>query len=215
MERLKRRWRPLLVVALALAAGFALTLARGTAFADAQTPPRLTSVQIADAVLFADGPAAVYLSSLERERIHWTPELRSVQKGITAAIAADGTGYYGSEFAPAMQSGDPRLVQQALGELGATVRTYLEQRFGADQVEEAFRKMDTTSPRPDRSRGDSSPVLVFYVVAVTVAVLVFYILWAIPSPTEPTDQGVTAEKLVNGHIRGTAYRPLTKEVARR
>jgi hypothetical protein len=182
-----------LVVVLATAVGVSAMVARGNAFADVQTP-RLTSALIVDAVLFNDGPAAVYLSNVERDDIHWTPELRSIQAGIKATVAAEGTGYYKSEFAKAMQSGDPSLVQQAMGRVSGTVHTYLEQRYGADRVDDALRTMGV-SVDPQAAPRDciDGPVLVFFIAIVVFIAAVF----ALPPTGLSTDQRLAAEKLVN------------------
>src|SRR5688572_2783272 len=125
---IRKQWRSLLVVVLAAAVMLGLTLGRGTAFAS--TTPRLSSAEIVDGLLFNEGPAAPYLSSIDRDEIRWTSELRGVQAGIRSAVTTDPTGYYTSAFPQEMQSGDPRAVQKALARLGETVYTYLAQHYG-------------------------------------------------------------------------------------
>jgi hypothetical protein len=194
MER--RRWRPLVVAALAVATGVALVAARGTA--SAAVTPRLTSVEIADAVLFDTGPAAKYVASVQRGQVRWTAELRGIRAGVDAALTADPTGYYASEFATAMQSGDPRAVQQALGRLGKTVRGYLERRYGPSQLDDALRVMGTAPSAAREPRDLDSPVIttdVAVAVVIVAAFLIVVVFGAVDDAT-PSDR-LAGEKLAN------------------
>ena len=197
MRWLKRRWRPFLVVALAAAIGAGVTFTRGTAFAD-ENPraPRLTSAQIVDALLFEEGPAAARLSFIDRPLVAWTDELRGIQGGIRSALAADASGFYGASFATAMQSGDPGRVRTALGRLGVSVYSYLEQRYGADRVDDAIRAMGYDM-RSSPGEPESMPLFALHIAIAVVAVVVWVVFWAVPSPTVPTDHGLLAERLVN------------------
>jgi hypothetical protein len=161
------------------------------AFAGVQAP-RLSSVDIADAVLFDDGPAVAYLSSVERSTIHWTAELRSVQTGVRDTLWTDPSGYYRADFATAMQSGDPRLVQQALQHLGTSLRGYLETRYGPAGVDNALRVMgDSYGNQAKPGRDLDSPVLVI------VVVLLVVVVFAAPTPELSEAQTLASEKFVN------------------
>jgi hypothetical protein len=194
MRRLTKRARGLLIGGLALAAGIALSLPSMNA--SAETRQSLTAAQITDGVLFNDGPAAVYLSNIPRGTIRWTPELRSVQAGIQAAVAADSTSYFTSDFARDMQSGDPQRVQSGLLRLEGVTHTYLEGRYGKDEVEAAARKLGARlngGAQPLEPKQDlDEPVLV-------IAIVVIIFVWIPPvvAPDKPDDAALTREKFIN------------------
>ena len=200
MGMIRRRWRSLLVIVLAVVAMLGLTLGRGAAFA--ATTPRLTSAEIVDGLLFDEGRAARYLSSIDRDGIQWTEELRSVQVGIRPVLAADPTGYYGSAFAQAMQSGDPRAVEKALGRLGETVYTYLAQRYGQGQLDDALRAIGAgPSLRPPVIETELVTVNVAATVSVVavavVLITLIVIVVVIPLQGGSTEDRLDAEKMIN------------------
>src|SRR5688572_14873402 len=79
MARFNTRWRRMALVALAVTVGVTFAGWRaGTA--SAEPAPRLTAVEIADGVLFNDGPAAKYLTELDRPETQWTDEMRQIQE---------------------------------------------------------------------------------------------------------------------------------------
>jgi hypothetical protein len=125
------------LLALVLAAG-GLYLWQGRAEAAAQAP-KFSPVQLSDAVLFNEGPAAPYLESLGRGRIPWTDTLREGQKAINESIAKDQR--WGSAFAANLQSGDPVKAQGALRDLSALARDSLNRRWGAAVVDEAVKRL--------------------------------------------------------------------------
>ena len=190
MGNLTKRGRGLLIGALALAAGIGLSLPLMNA--SASTRPSLTSAQIADGVLFNDGPAATYLSNIQREPVRWTPELRSIQAGVQAALAADPTSYFTKNFASDLQSGDPQRVQSGLGKLNRVVHTYLEGRYGKSELDAAARKIGAKingGVDPNRKQDLDEPVLV---IAVVLIVVVFLF-----APDDTANATLTHEKLVN------------------
>jgi hypothetical protein len=196
----------LLVVVLAVAVGLGLVFARGSAFATTTTPS-LTSAEIADAVLFNDGPAARYLAAIDREPVRWTDELRSVQAGVRSALAADPTGYYTSAFAVAMQSGDPRAVRAALERLGETVHTYLKQRYGQEKLDDALRVIGADGfmkPPTLEVEIDVVHVAVTASVAIlAVAVTIIILLVVIIPFRDGSDEGLLeAEKMTNDIAAG-------------
>jgi hypothetical protein len=129
-----RRTRGLaLLVAVVLAAGGAY-LWQGRADA-AQRTPVFSPVQLSDAVLFNEGPAAPYLESLGRGRIPWTDTLREGQKAVNESIAKN------QGFAADLQSGDPVRVRTALRDLSAAARDALNRRWGSAVVDEAVKRL--------------------------------------------------------------------------
>jgi SdpC family antimicrobial peptide len=136
MERIGKYPRWLVILALAVAAAVGLTSLRSTpSYAGA---PQLTPAQIADGVLFNEGPAAQYLTSVTRDQIPWTTQLRDVQSDIKAALESDASGYFRSQFVQQMQSGDPMAIRSALQRLGETTRQVLETRYGTDSVDKTL-----------------------------------------------------------------------------
>jgi hypothetical protein len=98
------------------------------------TVPALDAVAISDAVLFNQGPAARYLTRLNRPQVKMTDAMTAVRTDIDTKLAADSG--FASSFASRMQSGDPVAVQAALGDIAkAYVRPALDNRFGAATVD--------------------------------------------------------------------------------
>src|SRR5688572_27985968 len=84
-----RRTRGLAVVlalAAALVAGY---LWQGQAGAAEQSAPKYGATELADAVLFNEGPAARHLGSLGRGEVPWNDTLREGQKAVHEAIERD------------------------------------------------------------------------------------------------------------------------------
>lgn len=129
-----RRTRGLaLLLAVVLAAG-GVYLWQGRADA-AQRTPVFSPVQLSDAVLFNEGPAAPYLESLGRGRIPWTDTLREGQKAVNESIARN------QGFAANLQSGDPARVRTALRDLSGAARDALNRRWGSAVVDEAVKRL--------------------------------------------------------------------------
>lgn len=138
MTGIFRRTRGLaLLVTLALAAG-GIYLWQGRAEA-AGKAPRFGAVQLSDAVLFNEGPAAPYLESLGRGQIPWTWTLRDGQKAINESISRDQQ--WGSVFAANLQSGDPVRVRTALRDLSGVARDALTRKWGAGVVDDAVKRL--------------------------------------------------------------------------
>jgi hypothetical protein len=79
MARFSRRWRSLLLLAVAIAVGVAFATLRTSAATAGGGAPRLPATEIADAVLFNDGPAARYLGELNRGPTAWTDSIRETR----------------------------------------------------------------------------------------------------------------------------------------
>ncbi|WP_212829688.1 hypothetical protein [Catellatospora sp. TT07R-123] len=96
--------------------------------------PVFKPADLAVAVLFNDGPAAGYLSSLNRPR----PERTDVLLKSEAAVAEAVAGWRaGSSFAEQIQSGDPVKVQDALRQLAVLAKDVLEKLYGKDLILQA------------------------------------------------------------------------------
>jgi hypothetical protein len=125
------------LVVLVLAAGGAY-LWQGRADA-AERASKFGPVELSDAVLFNEGPAAPYLKSLGRGQIPWTETLREGQKAINESIARNQG--WATTFAANLQSGDPVRVRTALRDLSGVARDSLNQRWGATVVDEAVKRL--------------------------------------------------------------------------
>jgi hypothetical protein len=134
---LRRRLPALL--ALAVVAGVAFATWRGGP-AEAADVPRLKAGDIADAVLFNDGPAAKYLAGLRLGTTQWTDELREIQHRIRAKVEADPE--FAATFVARMQSGNPRDCAKAVSDLGQLARDVLYARYGRDQVDRTAMVLD-------------------------------------------------------------------------
>jgi hypothetical protein len=187
-QTFKAHWRASLVVAVAVVTAISLVATR-SAFATSTRPaPTFSSTDIANAVVFNEGPAAAYVPTVGHANIQWTDQVRGVQAGLLNAIRTDPTGYYSTDFAKQMQSGDPQAVQLGLQNLGATVRTFLEQNYAVGQVDDMLRLLGINVGTNAVSQEDlDGPVLL---VVIVVAVVFFFIGAAEPSP----DQKLAFEK---------------------
>lgn len=134
------RWRSWTALALSVAVGFALAGWHGGS-ASAMEVPQLKAGDIADAVLFNDGPAAQYLTALRRPNFRWSEELRAIQRSVRSAVEADSK--FAATFAARMQSGDPRQCQSAMSDLGLLARRVLYARYGDQRVDQLARLVDS------------------------------------------------------------------------
>jgi SdpC family antimicrobial peptide len=191
------------IVVLTVAAAVGLASLRSIP-SYAAAPP-LTSTQIADAVLFNEGPAARYLTSVDRSPITWTAKLREMQAGVKRALDTDQSGYFRVQFVQQMQSGDPAAVRSALTRLGQTTLNYLETRYGKGEVDTAVRSLGI-SWQTDAASSSSveiasnvaavtDVVSVLEVYAIAVAVLIAIIVLAIPG--DSTKAQLAEETFVN------------------
>jgi hypothetical protein len=121
-----------LTLATALVAGY---LWQGQASAGEGGAPRYGATDLADAVLFNEGPAARHLESLGRGQVPWNDVLREGQKAVHDAIDRDPR--WARSFAARLQSGDPQRVQSSLEDLSKVTLGSLERVLGRDRVDEA------------------------------------------------------------------------------
>jgi len=140
MAMFSKRWRSLLLLALAVAVGVAFATMRTAMATAAGGAPRFTAAEIADGVLFNDGPAARYLTNLNRGPTQWTDSIRETQRGIHDGIAADPR--WADAFVANMQSGDPRRVSQGMSDLGVIARRTLDRQFDPRKVDDAIWQID-------------------------------------------------------------------------
>jgi hypothetical protein len=122
------------VVGAALAAGIGIT--GRVAAASADPAPAFRAVDLADAVLFDDGPAAAYLVGFERPGNTWTDPARRHRAAVNDAIEADQR--WARSFASRLQSGDRMAVDSALLDLAVLARAQADRLFGKDAVDKVI-----------------------------------------------------------------------------
>lgn len=128
-----RPWQ--LVVGL-IATAAVVTASTGTVQAAPEEPaPRFSAVELADAVMFNDGPAAEYLAGWDRPETEWTDATVLSKEAIDEAIANDPE--WGAAFASRIQSGDPQRIEGALKDLAEYSRVVADELFGPKVVDRA------------------------------------------------------------------------------
>jgi hypothetical protein len=133
-DTIRGRWRWGAVLVAAGLAGAAVA-GQSQAAPAASKVPAFSAVQLADGLLFKDGPATPYLASLDREPVRWTDPLRKARESVDEAISRDPK--WGASFAQRIQSGDPNQVLRGLTDLSVLSRGVLDKLFGADVVDKA------------------------------------------------------------------------------
>ncbi|MEQ4304266.1 hypothetical protein ABNF97_23265 [Plantactinospora sp. B6F1] len=139
MARFNARWRRITMAALAVTLGVTFAGWRAGA-ASAEPAPQLTAVEIADGVLFNDGPAAKYLTELDRPETPWTDEMRRIQELIRRYLDADPQ--LAKALSTWMQSGDPLKVAKGMHELGAVARKVLDELYGSEAIDKWVGEID-------------------------------------------------------------------------
>lgn len=162
-------WVVALVAIVAVGLGYA-----GQVQADAPAEaPTYQAAELADAILFAEGPAARHLTGLERPKIEWTEEAKRSKDAINEAIAKDEK--WGESFASRIQSGDPNAIAPALHDLGVKSRLALDDLWGRDTMDKAMEVAVGGS--------SASTILVWqrYVVVYRIIVIVrhIYVVWSL------------------------------------
>jgi hypothetical protein len=133
---IRRTWRAAALLTIVMAVCAAYLLHGQTRAAAAGTAPRFSAVQLSDAVLFNDGPAAPRLASLQRGTVPWTPTLRLGQTAVNTMITNNPA--WGVSFAAALQSGNSVAVQHALRDLSTFASNALFGTFGTGPVLQAL-----------------------------------------------------------------------------
>lgn len=131
MSRLLGSWRQGLLLAVVAAIAVAFVAAQPRT-AHASGTPKFKATEIADAVLFNDGPAAPYLANLRRGPMQWNNTTRELQARVNAAVDADPQ--WAGQFGSRMQSGDPQTVAVGVAQFGMLVRRVLDSWFNAQKV---------------------------------------------------------------------------------
>jgi hypothetical protein len=140
-RRRPSRQHSLRLLTLALIAGV-ISLTWQSGAATAAEAPRLSAIEIADGVLYNDGAAAPFLTSLRRgPGPEWNETARRTQQLIHQSIGSDPR--FAASFAERMQSGDPMRVRNALTGLGRITRQVLDRQFGRDAVTGMIEKLDS------------------------------------------------------------------------
>lgn len=132
----RRRWRWAvgLVVVTALGLGYAGQVA--SADQTSNRAPVFSAVDLADAVLYYEGPAAKLLPGLERPAIEWTDDARMAREAINKAIETDER--WSASFQARMQSGDPVRISAAIKDLAVFSRNVMNEQLGKDVVDRAL-----------------------------------------------------------------------------
>ncbi len=131
-----KRWKWAVGLAVASAIGIAYAAQVASAGPSTSAAPAFSAVDITDAVLYREGPAAKYLSELERPKIEWTEEVKQSREVINSAIARDRE--WGQSYARRMQSGDPLQIGSALDDLATFSREAMNNWLGKDNVDRAI-----------------------------------------------------------------------------
>ncbi|GIG62092.1 hypothetical protein Lfu02_64640 [Longispora fulva] len=193
-----RKLRTWVAVGLTAAVGLTLAAAQaGTASAAPST--RWTAAQIADGLLFNDGPAARALAGLHRAPTAWTAELRDARVRIDRAVSADPA--WSATFVREMRSGDPRQVAQGLADLGDVARQVLDARSGSAGVSAAVSYTNQSWANNQMARmGDFS--LTSHFGAQLGTIYGGLDLGGVYTPTVPGQVGLRREMLVADIARG-------------
>lgn len=162
-------WAAALLAVVVVGLGYAGQVQAGAPAA----APVYQAADLADAILFAEGPAARHLTGLERPKIDWTEEAKRSKEAIGEAIARDAR--WGESFASRVQSGDPNQIAPALHDLGVKSRTALDDLWGRDTMDKAM----------EAAVGGSSASTILawqrYVVIYRIIVIVrhIYVVWSL------------------------------------
>lgn len=138
MGKFIRQWRPMLLLGMAVVVGVVFATARS---GPAMAAPSFSAWEIANGVLFNDGPAAERMVALRRPATPWTRDLRDLQASTRRAVESDSV--FVRTFPAQMQSGDPRQVEQGLTSLGELARKVLEERFDPEVIDKSIFELDT------------------------------------------------------------------------
>jgi SdpC family antimicrobial peptide len=128
----------MLLLAMVVMVGLAFTTARS---GPAVAAPSFSAWEIANGVLFNDGPAAERMAALRRPATPWTRDLRDLQESTRRMVESDSV--FVRTFPRQMQSGDPRQVEAGLTELGSVARRVLEERFDPEVIDKSIFELDT------------------------------------------------------------------------
>jgi hypothetical protein len=131
---LRRRWK--LAIPLVIACGVLVAYqSQAHAAANGGSAPAFSATQVADGVMFDNGPAAAYLTSLNRPYPPPSTQTTAIESAINAAISA--SPQRAASLQTELQSGDPNQVQNALAQLGSITVPVLDQMFGPQAVSQA------------------------------------------------------------------------------
>ena len=136
VKALPKRWRWAVGLAVASAIGITYAAQVATAGPNQTAAPRFSAVDITDAVLYQQGPAAKLLSELERPEIEWNDEMKKSREVVNDAIARDER--WGESFAARMQSGEPLEIAGALDDLAVFSREAMNGWLGKENVDRAI-----------------------------------------------------------------------------
>jgi hypothetical protein len=131
---LRLKWKIVLSLAIICAIAFAYQN-HAHAATGGGNAPAFSATQLADGVLFDNGPAAAYLTTLNRPVPPSSSQTTAIENNINAAITANPT--LASSLQTEFQSGNPNEVQTALSQLGSLSLPILDEMFGSSEVTQA------------------------------------------------------------------------------
>jgi SdpC family antimicrobial peptide len=148
----RRNWLVLFGGVLVAISSLVYSQAAGAAPA-VGTARAFTAQQLADAVMFAQGPAASRLVGTSRPALTMTAEAKSVRAKVDKAIAQDPA--FAESFRLRLQSGDRIKVSAALSDLGKLVRSVLDQVYGSAGVNRQVEQAKAALQRMPSSKSSS------------------------------------------------------------
>jgi hypothetical protein len=196
--------KPTLLVIPAVAAAIAVVVSVLPASSASTTAsaPRMSAVELANGLLFNQGPAAHYLTALGRPSIQLSGKPLAVERFVDRALRAHPA--LAAAFVRDVQSGNRVKVDIALTSLGTLTKAALDREYGAAAARRVVANAGKalSSPgqmAPDDSsggNGNDSVSVYFYVYAAVFLVVVLVDI--IDAPNGPSSASALAkERVVN------------------
>lgn len=102
---------------------------------------RYTAGQLADAIMFGQGPAAVRLVGAHRPEAKMTPQMATVRTEVHSYL--DHHAAFAASFAQRVQSGNRVQVAAGLSDLGTVAKTSMQRQMTQDQYSATLRNAQT------------------------------------------------------------------------
>ena len=195
----RRKWKAVLPVAVVCTIVFACQdHARA---ATGGTAPVFSATQLADGVLFDNGPAAPYLASLNRPVPPQSSALTTIENATNTAINANPQ--LAASLQAEFQSGDPNQVQDALAQLGNVSVPIFDGLYGSQTVSKMVALLVSQINQGDLAQGigfgaeldnyagdwvwtDNAVAAYNFVFAANVAVVLVVVAWQPSGPADNT-----------------------------
>ncbi|HEX8631084.1 MAG TPA: hypothetical protein VF755_23245 [Catenuloplanes sp.] len=186
----KRRWRWAVTLLVATAVGLAFAGQVGAAPADKGSA--FTAVELANGLLFDDGLVAGRLAKLDRPPLERTDDMARAREAVDKAIESDPR--WAKSFAGRFQSGDPRLIEAAIGDLTTLTRGVVDQMYGHEVVEKAI---DEAGRQVGAGAAGKWIVAHTYVYVYKYAFFIryFFVVWARDSLQNPAENPRLVDEL--------------------